>query len=160
TASNVGSTATDGSVVSVVDTLPSALTATAMSGTGWTCTLGTLTCTRSDMLAANSSYPDITLTVDVANDATTPVTNTATVAGRGELDTSNDGASDPTVIKEPALTINMFRGTPLSQGQGFASYFLNVQNAGTAPSPGLVTVVDALPSGLTATNINGGGWMC
>jgi uncharacterized repeat protein (TIGR01451 family) len=160
TVSNVGASPTNGSTVTVVDTLPAGLTAMAMSGTGWSCTLGTLTCTRNDVLAANSSYSDITLTVNVANDATTPLTNTATVAGGGELDTSNDGASDPTVIKEVDLTIGMFLGTPLSQGQGFASYFLHVQNAGTAPSSGLVTVVDTLPSGLTATNINGSGWSC
>jgi uncharacterized repeat protein (TIGR01451 family) len=160
TASNVGAAATDGSTVTVVDTLPAGLTATAMSGTGWGCTLGTLTCTRNDVLAANSSYPPITLTVDVANNATTPVTNTATVAGGGELDTSNDGASDNTTINEVDLTIQMFRGTPLTQGQGFASYFLIVRNSGTVASSGTVTVVDALPTGLTATNINGGGWSC
>jgi len=160
TVSNAGAAATNGSVVTVVDTLPVGLTATAMAGTGWSCTLGTLTCTRSDVLAANASYPSITLTVDVANNAKALVTNTATVAGGGELDTSNDGASDDTTINEADLTISMFRGTPLSQGQGFASYFLNVKNVGTAPSNGQVTVVDALPSGLTATNINGSGWTC
>ena len=122
--------------------------------------LGTLTCTRSDVLAANGSYPSITLTVDVANNATALVTNTATVAGGGELDTSNDGASDATTINETDLTLTMFRGTPLSQGQGFASYFLNVKNIGTAPSTGQVTVADSLPTGLTATNINGSGWTC
>ena len=53
--------------------------------------------------------------------------------------------------------------TPLGQGQGFASYFISVQNVGTAASSGVVTVADILPSGLTATNINGGGasgWNC
>jgi len=160
TVSNAGAAATNGSVVTVVDTLPVGLTATAMAGAGWSCTLGTLTCTRSDVLAANASYPSITLTVDVANNAKALVTNTATVAGGGELDTSNDGASDDTTINEADLTISMFRGTPLSQGQGFASYFLNVKNVGTAPSSGQVTVIDALPSGLTATNINGSGWSC
>ena len=32
--------------VTVTDTLPAGLTATALSGTGWTCTLATLTCTQ------------------------------------------------------------------------------------------------------------------
>jgi uncharacterized repeat protein (TIGR01451 family) len=158
--SNVGAIATDGSLITVVDTLPAGLSATAMSGTGWSCTVGTLTCTRSNVLAANSSYPVITLTVDVANNATTPVTNTATVAGGGELDTSNDGASDITTINEADLTISMFLGSLLSQGQTFASYFISVHNSGTAATSGLVTVVDTLPTGLTATNINGGGWSC
>jgi len=160
TVSNVGAAPTNGSTVTVVDTLPAGLTATAMTGTGWSCTLGTLTCTRADVLAASSSYPAITLTVDVANNATTPVTNTAAVAGGGELDTSNDSASDVTTINETDLTLTMFRGTPLSQGQAFATYFLSVRNAGTAASTGLATVVDTLPAGLTATNINGSGWTC
>ena len=160
TVTNVGASPTDGSVVSVVDLLPAGLSATAMSGAGWGCTLGTLTCTRSDVLAAAASYPDITLTVDVANNATTPVTNTATVAGGGELDTSNDNASDLTAINETDLTLSMFRGTPLMQGQGFASYFLSVHNVGSAASSGLVTVIDVLPTGLTAMSINGSGWSC
>jgi len=161
TVSNVGASPTNGSTVTLVDTLPAGLTATAIAGAGWSCTLGTLTCTRADVLAANSSYAAITLTVNVANDALPSVKNTATVAGGGELDTSNDGASDVTTINEADLTITMFPGgPPLSQGQAFASYFLSVRNVGTAASTGLVTVADALPSGLTATNITGGGWSC
>jgi uncharacterized repeat protein (TIGR01451 family) len=160
TASNVGASATTGATVTVVDTLPAGLSATAISGSGWGCTLGTLTCTRSDVLAANSAYPDITLTVDVANNAITPLTNTATVSGGGELDTSNDGASDNTIINEPDLTVSMFRGTPLAQGQGFASYFLLVHNVGTVATSGTITVVDTLPTGLTATTMSGSGWTC
>ena len=53
TATNSGSAATSGTVT-VTDTLPAGLTATAISGTGWTCVLGTLTCTRSDALAAGA----------------------------------------------------------------------------------------------------------
>jgi uncharacterized repeat protein (TIGR01451 family) len=160
TVSNAGTDATDGSGVSVVDNLPAGLSATAIDGPGWSCAFGTLTCTRSDALAANASYPDITLTVTVANDALPTVTNTASVSGGGELDASNDGASDPTTIAQPDLTIGMLIGTPLSQGQGFASYFLPVQNAGTKPTSGLVTVVDTLPAGLTATSMTGSGWTC
>ena len=84
--------------VTVTDTLPAGLTATAISGTGWTCTLGTLTCTRSDALAASASYPAVTLTVNVASNAPASVTNTASVAGGGEINTANDSASDPTTI--------------------------------------------------------------
>ncbi len=44
-------------LVTVTDTLPAGLTATAINGTGWNCVLGTLTCTRSDSLANGASYP-------------------------------------------------------------------------------------------------------
>ena len=56
TVSNGGTGPTSGTVT-VIDTLPTGLTATAISGTGWNCTLGTLTCTRSDALSASGSYP-------------------------------------------------------------------------------------------------------
>lgn len=97
TVSNAGPGATAGTVT-VADDLPAGLTATAISGTGWSCTLGTLTCTRSDALAAGASYPAITLTVNVAGNAAASVTNTAIVSGGGELNTANNTASDPTPI--------------------------------------------------------------
>ena len=53
--------------MTVSDTLPAGLTATAISGPGWSCTLVPLTCTRGDALAAAASYPVITVTVSVAN---------------------------------------------------------------------------------------------
>jgi hypothetical protein len=49
------------------------------------------------VLASNASYPAITLTVLVGS-AAASVTNVATVAGGGELNTSNDTATDPTAI--------------------------------------------------------------
>jgi hypothetical protein len=97
TVSNVGTGSSLGTVT-VTDTLPAGLTATAMSGTGWSCTLTTLACTRGDALAAGSSYPPITLTVNVALNAPAAVTNVVTVSGGGETNTSNDTANDPTTI--------------------------------------------------------------
>jgi len=162
TVSNVGASPTDGSTVTVTDTLPAGLSATLMSGSGWICS--TLSCSRTGVpavLAAGASFPDITLTVDVANDALPIVTNTASVSGGGELDTTNDSASDPTTINEPDLKITMFRGTPLAQGQGFASYNIFIQNVCTVATSGTATVVDALPTGLTLINmLSGSGWNC
>lgn len=162
TVSNVGAAPTDGSPVTVVDTLPAGLSATAIVGTGWSCISSSLTCTRNDVLAAGASYAAITLTVDVANNAAPHVTNTAAVAGGGELDTSNDGASDPTTIVQADLTVSkLHSGPPLVQGQVSACcYLINVKNTGTGPSSGLVTLVDALPAGLTAKTFSGAGWTC
>jgi uncharacterized repeat protein (TIGR01451 family) len=101
TAMNSGSTATAGTVT-VTDTLPAGLTATAISGTGWSCVLGTLTCTRSNALAAGSSYPVITVTVNVSFAAPGSVTNTAGVSGGGQSNTANDTADDPTTIDAAA----------------------------------------------------------
>ena len=70
--------ATSSGTVTVTDTLPTGLTPTAASGTGWTTSISgqKVTATRSDALAASASYPALTITVGVGADATT-VTNTA-----------------------------------------------------------------------------------
>ncbi|MCG9893710.1 MAG: DUF11 domain-containing protein [Thermosynechococcaceae cyanobacterium MS004] len=103
--SNYGAQATSGTVT-VTDTLPSGLTATAASGTGWTCNLNTpstgqVRCTRSDALVSGSSYPPITLAVNVSDLAPSSVTNTATVSGGGDYYTSNNTATDVTIINFP-----------------------------------------------------------
>ncbi|MER8105173.1 hypothetical protein [Kitasatospora sp. NPDC094016] len=92
-----GAAPTDGTTVTVYDTLPDGLRADSISGPGWNCTLNNLTCTRNDALAAGSSYPPITLKVDVSCSARDQVTNTATAIGGG--DTASHTASDPTTIK-------------------------------------------------------------
>ena len=97
TATNVGTAPTAGTVT-VTDTLPSALTATGLTGTGWSCNVATTSCTRSDALAPGASYAPIALTVSVSGTAPASVTNTATVSGGGETNTANDVASDVTTI--------------------------------------------------------------
>ncbi len=90
---NTGGSPTSG-IVTVTDTAPASLTATNISGTGWSCTLSSLSCTRSDALTPNNVYSDITITVNVG---TTPgtVTDQAMVFGGGA---PNATASDPTTI--------------------------------------------------------------
>ena len=157
---NSGAGPTSGTVT-VVDTLPTGLTATAIAGTGWSCALGTLTCTRSDALAAGSSYEAITLTVNVANNAASSLTNSASVSGGGELNTSNNTANDPTTIIQVAdLTIAKSHVGNFTQGQTGAQYTITVTNLGPGPTSGTVTVTDTLPTGLTATGMSGTGWSC
>ncbi len=85
---------TDGSVVTVTETLPTALTYVSMSGTGWTCSV-IPTCTRTDVLAAGASYPAITVTVNVAGSATSPQVNAVGVTGGGS---ASANTTDSTVI--------------------------------------------------------------
>ena len=99
---NAGTGATE-AAVTATNTLPAGLTATAIGGTGWTCTLGTVTCTRSNSLAANSTYPAIILTVNVAANAPASVTNSATVSGGGDTTPGNNTATDPTTISAYAV---------------------------------------------------------
>ncbi len=97
TVSNLGTGPTTGTV-SLTDVLPTGLTATDFSGAGWTTDLSTLTASRSDVLSPGESYPALTLTVRVAADAPSSVTNTVTVSSSGDLNTLNDTAADTTVI--------------------------------------------------------------
>ncbi|MFT3746473.1 MAG: MBG domain-containing protein [Pyrinomonadaceae bacterium] len=103
-ATNSGTAPTVGTVT-VTDTLPAGMVATAIAGSGWTCSLGTLTCTRADALAAGASYPAITLTVNVSGSAPTPLVNSVTVAGGGEVNTGNNGDTDSTTITSCSLNI-------------------------------------------------------
>ncbi len=160
TALNDGDLPTAGTAT-VTDTLPSDLTATAISGTGWACTLATLTCTRADALAAGASYPPITLRVNVSTTAAASIVNMATVSGGGEVNTFNDVSRDPTtVVQLGDLSIMSADGGGFSQGQIGATYTLTANNVGNGPTAGLVKVVDALPAGLTATGMAGAGWTC
>lgn len=74
------------------------------------CTLATLTRTRSDVLADGMSYAVITLTLDVAVNVAAPLTNTASVSGGGEIDTGNDSVEDVANVmtKTTPLTLQSF----------------------------------------------------
>jgi uncharacterized repeat protein (TIGR01451 family) len=95
--SNLGPGPTSGTVT-VADTLPAGLTATAIGGPGWTCSLDTFTCMRVDVLAAGASYPPITVTVGIAPTAPDSLDNTATVVGGGDVSPANNSVTDPTAV--------------------------------------------------------------
>ena len=126
---NNGAAPTVGTVTAT-DLLPAGLTATAISGSGWNCTLGTLSCTRNDPLTF--FYPAITVTANVANNAPTSVTNTATVSGGGEIDTTDNTASDPTTILPP-VSISLIQGSSTVKAGNPATFTLSVMSvpAGT-----------------------------
>jgi uncharacterized repeat protein (TIGR01451 family) len=171
TASNPGTLATSGTIT-VTDNLPTGLTVAALpTGTGWDCSTtvvgsSTATCTSSDVIAAGATSPNpITLTVVVspAAFAASPVTNVANISGGSEpaYNNGNNTASDPTTINGvPDLTITKTHSGNFTQGQTGATYSITATNSGTATTSGMVTVTDALPAGLTATDISGAGWSC
>ena len=168
-------------LVWVTDSLPWGLTATSMSGSGWTCRVDALTCYRTDTLAAGSSYPLISLTVKVAADAPASVTNSVTVGGGGMTSGANSSTSaggqtgtDPTTISQsgpagtpptppvPAqLSISSSHAGAFGQGDAAASYTLKVSNGASAGlTTGMVVVSDGLPAGLTPAEMTGAGWSC
>ncbi len=164
TVSNVGLAAKLApDAVTVTDTAPAGLTITAMSGSGWTCT--TLpACTRSDVLNASASYAPITVTVSVAANATSPKVNSASVSTTAlESDTSNNTATDSTVILVPPdLTVTKTHAGSFVQGQIGVTYTATVTNlgAGNKLSGAVVTLTDTPPPGLNITAMSGAGWTC
>ncbi len=157
---NVGGPASSG-LVTVTDTLPAGISATSIAGTGWTCTLVPLACTRSDPLSGAAAYPAITIGVSVAANAGSSLVNTATVSGGNDSNPANNVATDSTLIAQPAdLAIAKSHGGTLQRGQSGVPYTIVVSNVGAGPTVGSVTVTDTLPAGLTARSIAGAGWSC
>jgi uncharacterized repeat protein (TIGR01451 family) len=97
TVSNQAPNSQTSGIVTVTETVSSGLTLVSMSGVGWVC-IGN-TCTRNDALAGGSSYPAITVTVNVAGGASSPQVNSVTVSGGGSPAT---GFTNATVILSPA----------------------------------------------------------
>lgn len=150
--SNAGPGNTIGTV-SVTDTLPSGVTATSIGGSGWSCTVSPLQCTRSDTLAVGGSYPDITLSVSTPTAG--DYTNTANVSGGGEASTvtGNNSAADPFTVG--ATDLRLTKTGPASVLAGdTVTYTITVWNRGPSQASGTV-ITDAVPANLS--NVT---WTC
>ena len=157
--SNTGNSPTQG-LVTVADTVPASLPVTGASGTGWSCGVATqtVTCTRSDALAAGASYPDITVAVNVANSAPSSITNTASVSGGLDGDPSNNDASD-TVTVSAAADLGLVKTmSPMQPIAGEPVRFaITTTNQGPSDATNVV-VTDPIPAqitGVTATTTQG-----
>ncbi len=161
---NSGTAATTG-LYTITDVMPTGLTASGASGTGWDCsasTTTTISCSSGDVLAPGQAAPVVTIGVNIAATAPASITNTASVAGGGETDTTNNTSSvtSPVTQLVPDLTITKSTTSPFQQG-GTATYDLVVRNSGNGPSSGGYTIADVLPAGLTlAGTTAGAGWDC
>jgi uncharacterized repeat protein (TIGR01451 family) len=90
TVSNKSGASSTSGAVTVVDVLPVDLTLVSAVGTGWAC--NGITCTRSDSLGGGQSYSVITVTVNVASNAASSITNQVVVSGGGApASISSDG---------------------------------------------------------------------
>jgi hypothetical protein len=95
-------------------------------------------------LAVASSYPVITLTVNVSLTAPASVTNSANVSGGGESNTSNNTANDPTTINTatpPNITLVKSVGPSGVQLPGTdLTYTISYTNSGGQPATNFVIV--------------------
>jgi hypothetical protein len=134
--------------VTVDDSLPAGLTATAISGSGWTCTISPLRCTRSSALLGGLSYPPIFITVNVDANAAPTLTNSVVVSGGAS---ANATASD-NVSTNPAPTIT----GPASLPAGTAGVaYPSTTITGTGGTQPLTWSATGLPGGLSINTASG-----
>jgi uncharacterized repeat protein (TIGR01451 family) len=151
TVSNIGGAAKlAGNTVTVTEIPPTGLTITALSGTNWTCTLATLTCTRTDALAATASYELINVTATVAANAPITLVNSSTVtlAGQTESNTNNnDGDAPPTTVNSIPNLSKAFATSPVGVGQSSALIF-TITNGLNNPAQSGLGFTDTLPANM------------
>jgi hypothetical protein len=149
TTTNIGTAASSGAVTASVAFPAGGITATNIAGTGWSCTLATLTCTRSDSLAAGSpsqsiagsAYPVIAVTVNVSTSAPSLATATATVSGGGATQSASASNSSLTVANTVQLTlIGTLPGATITATVNGTSYTLPAQVAVPANTPVTIAV--------------------
>ena len=150
--SNSGTVPTFGTVT-MTDLLPAGFSAQSLSGTGWTCVLGTVRCTRTDALAGGAAFPTITLTVSAANAGTFTNTVTTACACEGASKTGNNTGTD-TVVVMPSVNLSITKtnavGT-VTAGQT-TSYSITVSNTGPSDAAGAI-VTDPVAPGLACTAV-------
>lgn len=154
---NIGDAKTQGTVT-VNDTLPSTLTATAVSGNGWTCTgvgSGTVSCTRSDALAPGASYPDILLRVRVGGSSAQNISNTATVSGGGDGNLTNNSSTDTSPASNDAdIQLTKTASADTVNIGDAVTFTLVVKNNGTSPATS-VAISDPIPGEFTYLDDDG-----
>ena len=159
TVSNGASAVPTSGTVTVTETVPPGMTLVSMNGgAAWNCT-ELPACATSSVLNGGASYPAITVTVNVAWNAGTPLANSVSVSGGGS---ATNSTSDSTVIiaSAPVLSIGKAHTGNFTQGQNGATYSVTVANFGAGPTSGTVTVAEMAPSGMTLVSMGGTGWTC
>src|SRR5947207_1265093 len=159
---NTGGVATDGTTVTVADTLPAGLTPGSATGTNWTCGTSsqTVTCTSTSVVNGGASFNNITVPVTVASNAGASLTNRASVVGGGDT-TSDTGSVTVSTVDPINLTMTKTSSAATLIRGGTGSFTLAVANTGGVATDGTtVTVADTLPTGLTPGSATGTNWTC
>jgi len=157
--SNVGTAASSGTTT-VTTPIPSGMTYTSASGTGWTCSQ-----VANDVVCTNPN------SIAVAGNSPYSLTFTPTQTGTGSLSSTVSGGGDSTPSTStpvnytvnaplaPELIVSITPPAILTQNLP-AVFNVNVSNIGTAPSTGTTTVTTPIPAGLTYVSSSGTGWTC
>lgn len=161
--SNLSAYGATSGVVTINDTLPSGLVPTTATGTGWSCSVvaQTVSCVRSDSLVASSSYPSITINAAVSSTAPASVTNTAFVAGGGEINLANDSATDVAIVGSSAdLSVtDTASPNPVAAGTNI-TYTQIVSNNGPSSADSAVLVATIPANTALVSMTPPAGWTC
>ena len=119
-----------------------------------------MTCTRPDALPAGQPYPPITVNATVADPAPATVINTATVAGGGDIDDSNNSATDAGGATAQAdLTIAKVADQAIVPARGEVTFTLDVANRGPSTATA-VEVADTLAPNFEAIEVTSSRGSC
>jgi uncharacterized repeat protein (TIGR01451 family) len=162
---NAGSAGTFGPVT-VVDVLPEDTRFIDVDAPGWDCAMTPagnaeiVTCTIAS-LASNETAGPIVISVDVLQSAVPGVTNITTVSTPGDVDLSDNEVVLDTEVRVPLPDLAIVQATdgPIVVGQTVDRRF-SVDNHGTGPTLGPITVQHTLPTGFTFDSVSGDGWAC
>jgi len=142
--------------------LQNAATVTGISGTGWTCQIGTMECTRTGTLASGDSFEPITVTYSVIGGGqSTVLTNTAQVTGQTHdpVPENNTDTATARVTAYADLVLSKDLVGSMVAGQQ-ATYTLEVRNAGPSVARGGFTITDTIPAGTSFVSASGTWWSC
>ena len=149
TVSNAPAAGPSSGTVAVTETLPSGLALVSMQGTGWSCMA--VACTRSDPLAAGTSYPPITVTVNVAANAASPQVNQVAVSGGGSASVNTSDSTLVGAVAGVSSTGFVFNRSTRTYNGAFT-----IANTSSNPLSGPFTLVlENLPAGVSGANNTG-----
>lgn len=147
-------------VLTVADVLPDGFTAAEISGTGWDCTLATLSCVRTT-LGVTTSVITVTAAVSSAVAHGTVATNTVTVGWNDSRPDRNSGTDSVPVTVVALVDLTLDKSTPSTNvlaGNDIDFDFVLVNN-GPSDAVGPIRIADTLPAGIRfqASSL---GWTC
>jgi uncharacterized repeat protein (TIGR01451 family) len=152
--------------ITVLDTLPAGLTYEGFAGQGWSCsadgqvvsciygaTVGRMPVTAPTVPRQPLAVPRLTISAVVDEAAVPFVDNTVTVSTPGDAVAENNTATFRAFAVAPNLAVtkshvgDFFIGRP-------GVFEVAVNNVGTAPTVGDITLVDTLPAGLEFVSVD------
>ncbi|HEV7764352.1 MAG TPA: IPTL-CTERM sorting domain-containing protein [Thermoanaerobaculia bacterium] len=148
----------DTGTVTLNDVLPSETTFVSLDApAGWTCTTGsTVNCSAPSLAAgANATF---TLVANAMTEGV--ITNTATVAAVGDVNTANDSATATTTIAPTPPDLDVDKTGPAAATVGDnITWTITITNLGGDATT--VTLNDVLPAGTTFVSLaEPAGWTC